>query len=410
MAVTAYIALGSNLGDRTANLQQALALLGRQDGIHVERVSRFHETDPVGGPPGQGRYLNAAAELATTLTAPELLGVLLDVENQLGRVRREKDGPRTLDLDLLLYRQEVLDLATPNLKVPHPRLHERLFVLQPLAELAPDLMHPVLGHTMAELLNDLKGALPGRDLAGLRALVTGATSGIGRAIALELAAAGADVLVHGRQGQAADEVSRQCAQHGVRSQCLLADIGNEANLLPLTNDAWLTWDGLDVWINNAGADTLTGEAGRWTFADKLKTLWEVDVRGTIILSREIGRRMRERGKGTILTMGWDQADTGMEGDSGQLFSAAKGAIMAFTKSLALTLAPEVSVNGLAPGWIRTAWGEQASSPWQERVKRETPLQRWGTPQDVARAARWLVSPAAGFITGQILRVNGGVVR
>src|SRR5437016_4972646 len=100
----------------------------------------------------------------------------------------------------------------------------------------------------------------------------------------------------------------------------------------------------------------------------------------------------------------------MEGDSGQLFGAAKGAVMAFTKSLALSLAPQVRVNCLAPGWIRTAWGEQASAAWQERVRRETPLGRWGEPEDVARTAHWLVSPAAAFITGQIVRINGGAVR
>src|SRR5262249_55750578 len=105
-----------------------------------------------------------------------------------------------------------------------------------------------------------------------------------------------------------------------------------------------------------------------------------------------------------------QAETGMEGDSGQLFAPTKGAVMAFTRSLALTLAPEVRVNCLAPGWIQTAWGETASSAWQERVLRETPLRRWGRPEDVAAAAVWLASPAAGFITGQTLRINGGAVR
>ena len=85
-------------------------------------------------------------------------------------------------------------------------------------------------------------------------------------------------------------------------------------------------------------------------------------------------------------MGWDQAETGMEGDSGELFAATKGAVMAFTRSLALSLAPTVRVNALAPGWIKTAWGESASHAWQERVLRETPLARWGTPEDVADAA------------------------
>jgi 3-oxoacyl-[acyl-carrier protein] reductase len=120
--------------------------------------------------------------------------------------------------------------------------------------------------------------------------------------------------------------------------------------------------------------------------------------------------MKEHGGGAIVTVGWDQAETGMAGDSGELFAATKGAIMAFTRSLALSLAPSVRVNALAPGWIKTAWGENASAGWQERAVRETPLARWGTPEDVARVARFLVGPDAAFLTGQVLRVNGGAVR
>ena len=100
----------------------------------------------------------------------------------------------------------------------------------------------------------------------------------------------------------------------------------------------------------------------------------------------------------------------MDGDSGQLFAASKGAVMAFARSLAVSLAPEVRVNCIAPGWIRTAWGETASAAWQERVRRETPLGVWGLPEDVAAAAAWLASPAAAFMTGQTIRVNGGAVR
>jgi NAD(P)-dependent dehydrogenase (short-subunit alcohol dehydrogenase family) len=97
----------------------------------------------------------------------------------------------------------------------------------------------------------------------------------------------------------------------------------------------------------------------------------------------------------------------MEGDSGQLFATVKGAVMAFTRSLAKTLAPEVRVNCLAPGWIRTAWGETASRTWQERVRQETLLARWGLPEDVAAAAVWLASEEASYITGQIIPINGG---
>ena len=100
----------------------------------------------------------------------------------------------------------------------------------------------------------------------------------------------------------------------------------------------------------------------------------------------------------------------MEGDSGQLFAAAKGAVMAFTRSLALSLAPEVRVNCVAPGWVRTAWGETAGAAWQGRVRRETPLGVWGLPEDVAAAVVWLAGPAAAFVTGQTVRVNGGAMR
>ncbi len=135
----------------------------------------------------------------------------------------------------------------------------------------------------------------------------------------------------------------------------------------------------------------------------------MDVTATMLLSRAVGRRMKAAGGGVILNMGWDQADTGMEGDSGELFAATKGAVMAFSKSLALSLAPEVRVNCLAPGWIRTAWGERRRK-LAGAVRRETPLRRWGMPEDVAAAARWLVSPAARYLTGQVVRVNGGAVR
>src|SRR5690606_35746240 len=136
----------------------------------------------------------------------------------------------------------------------------------------------------------------------------------------------------------------------------------------------------------------------------------VDVRGTVELSRAIGAQMRDRGQGAILNIGWDQAATGMAGDSGELFAAAKNAIMGFTRSLALSLAPQVRVNCIAPGWIRTAWGETASATWQQRVLDETPLRRWGEPEDIAKLARFLVSDEAAYLTGQVVNANGGAVR
>jgi 2-amino-4-hydroxy-6-hydroxymethyldihydropteridine diphosphokinase len=413
VSVTAYIALGSNLGDRRGYLEAGLRELRRRPGLVVRQVSAFYQTRPVGGPAGQGSYLNAAAELAFEGTAAELLGVLLEVERGQGRVRQERDGPRTLDLDLLLFGEQIVQL--PDLEVPHPRLHQRLFVLQPLAEIAPGARHPLLQRTVAELLADLLGIRPvtphpGRELLGLRALVTGSTGGIGRAVALELARGGANVLIHGRRAEAGEEVAAQVRCRGGRSGVLLADLAQPGELVRLVEQAWETWQGLDIWINNAGADTLTGEAGHWPFARKLSELLAVDVTASLLLSRDVGQRLKAQGGGVIVNMGWDQAETGMEGDSGELFATSKGAVMAFSRSLALSLAPEVRVHCLAPGWIRTAWGTGASEVWQQRVVRETPLGRWGLPEDVAAAARWLVSPAAAYLTGQVVRVNGGAVR
>jgi 3-oxoacyl-[acyl-carrier protein] reductase len=249
-------------------------------------------------------------------------------------------------------------------------------------------------------------SLPGLD--GKTAVVTGSSSGIGRAIALELARAGADVLIHARRSQTdAEEVARDIRALGREAIVQLADLRDSSRHEVLVEAAW-QWRGrVEIWVNNAGADVLTGEAARWTYERKLEELWQVDVLATMRLSRLAGDRMKGQGGGAIINQGWDQAELGMAGDSGEMFAATKGAVMSFTRSLAKSLAPQVRVNCLAPGWIKTAWGERASNAWQERAARESLLGRWGTPEDVARVARFLASPDAEFLTGQIIQVNGG---
>jgi 2-amino-4-hydroxy-6-hydroxymethyldihydropteridine diphosphokinase len=142
--VRAYVGLGANLGEREATIARAIELIGAEPGIEVTAVSTLRETDPW-GPVDQPRYLNGVVELETDLQPRALLAVLLSVERTLGRVRTgPRFGPRTIDLDLLVHDGLVLD--EPGLTVPHPRLHERRFALEPLAELAPDLVVP--GHTL----------------------------------------------------------------------------------------------------------------------------------------------------------------------------------------------------------------------------------------------------------------------
>lgn len=161
---TVLIATGSNLGDRLENLRAGIAALADADGIDIVAVSKLYETAPVGGPDDQGAYLNAALRAETTLPAADLLALLHRIEASRERERLVHWGPRTLDLDLLVHGELVSD--DPALQVPHPRQHERRFVMVPVCDVAPDLVHPRLGRTMRDLLADLP-AEPG-DLTDIR--------------------------------------------------------------------------------------------------------------------------------------------------------------------------------------------------------------------------------------------------
>ncbi len=143
----AYIALGSNVGDRLHHLEHAIALLA--DGMQVSAVSPVYETEPVGYS-AQRWFLNCVAELGTPLAPRALLQFLQRTERRMGKATPFRDGPRVIDLDLLLYDEDIVD--EPGLHVPHPRMHERRFVLAPLADLAPEAVHPVLGERVADVL------------------------------------------------------------------------------------------------------------------------------------------------------------------------------------------------------------------------------------------------------------------
>lgn len=249
------------------------------------------------------------------------------------------------------------------------------------------------------------------ELDGRAAVVTGASGGIGRAVALRLAREGADVVVHyHRSRTAAEETARSIREEGGRAVPVRADLGSPEGADRLVDAAFDAFEHLDIWANIAGADILTGAGGDLDPAGKADAVVSVDLLGTVHCSRRAGRVMKEAGRGVIVNVAWDQVHTGMqtEGTDAELYAAAKGGVAAFSRALSLNLAPEVRVNVVSPGWIETKFArEEMSEDDYRRVVEGTPLGRFGVPEDVAGAVRFLVSDDAAFITGQTLIVNGG---
>jgi len=245
-------------------------------------------------------------------------------------------------------------------------------------------------------------------LTGRVALVTGASSGIGRAIALAAARAGADVaLTYRANEKGARAVERDIASLGRRTLVRQLDLADEGAIRSLGPAVRQALGRVDIWINNAGADILTGAHAALPAEDKLDMLLRVDLKGTMLASWQAAELVEDGG--VIINMSWDHVLTGMPGVNPQMYAAVKGGVLAFSKSLARSVAPRVRVNVLAPGWIATAFSGEMKGDAHRVVAESTPMKRWGTPEDVAEAAIFLASPASGFMTGQTLLIGGGTV-
>jgi 3-oxoacyl-[acyl-carrier protein] reductase len=239
-------------------------------------------------------------------------------------------------------------------------------------------------------------------------VITGAGRGIGRALALAFARQHARVLVHyGHAGKEAQRVVEEIKAIGEQAMLLQADLARKEEALRLVQQAREMVGTVDIWINNAGASANQSEAQGLDDIARFERMLAVDVLATWICSRGAAEYLRPGG--CILNFGWNHALDGAPGFASQLYAASKGAIISLTRSLARTYAPHIRVNCIVPGWIENEWTQSRSATFRQHIPRQIPLGRWGTAGDIVNTALFLASPAASYITGQILTVDGGEV-
>lgn len=247
-------------------------------------------------------------------------------------------------------------------------------------------------------------------LIGRKAVVTGASTGIGQAVALALAKEGAKVAVNYRSSVAeAEQCVERIISNGGEARAFQADLSSESEIARLLDTTHAYLDGIDIWANIAGADILTGQGAALNDGDKLQQLLDVDLKGTIRCCWAVEPILRTSKNASIVNMSWDLALSGMPGRNPEMFAAVKAGVTGFTRSFSRSVAPAIRVNEVAPGWIATEFAETTmTEDYRRAVIEETPLARFGKPEDIASAVVFLCSDDASFITGQTLKVNGGL--
>jgi 3-oxoacyl-[acyl-carrier protein] reductase len=239
-------------------------------------------------------------------------------------------------------------------------------------------------------------------------VITGAGRSIGRRLALGFAEQGAHVLVHyAHASKGAEEVVNQIRAEGRRADLVQADLQKADDVARLAQEAHSKLGAIDIWINNAGASANSSETRGMTDIEIFERMVGVDIFGTWRCCTEAVPYMRDGG--CIITTGWDGALSGYPTFPDQMYAISKGAIMSLTRCLAQQLAPRIRVNCIAPGRIENEWVQTLSEQTKQKAADDIPMKRWGTPDDILGTALFLASPAASFITGQVLLVNGGGV-
>jgi 3-oxoacyl-[acyl-carrier protein] reductase len=239
-------------------------------------------------------------------------------------------------------------------------------------------------------------------------LITGASGGIGSAAARKFAESGAAVLLHANKNIASVSALQQEIQNnGGEADILTADFTNQDAADTLVQQVFDRFDHLDVLINAAGLDLMSDAVKPEPFEKKLQLLFQTDCHTPIRLSRLIGKRMLDRQQGTIFFLGWNGVQYGWQGETAQLYGAAKGALLGFSRSLAETLSPSVRVCCLSLGWIKTAWGKKLSSEIEQRYASDSLQNRWGTPEEVAETILFLSGESSRFVDAIDLPLDGG---